>query len=171
MLLPDFEIRRLCQKKQMVTPYFEEHLNPASLDVTLGDRIMIEVTGTRELEITGIHNYNEEQPYWIKPGEFFLAETREIFHLPDYVAGVFCLKSSRARDGWDHAEAGFCDPGWYGSRLTMELKNSRRLNALPIWPGMRIGQMLFMLISGTPERGYDKTGRYNGHETVMPSLG
>ena len=161
MLLPDFEIRRLCQKKQMVSPYFEEHLNPASLDVTLGDRIMIEVTGTRELEITGIHNYSEEQPYWIKPGEFFLAETREIFHLPDYVAGVFCLKSSRARDGWDHAEAGFCDPSWFGSRLTMELKNSRRLNALPIWPGMRIGQMLFMLISGTPERGYDKTGKYN----------
>jgi dCTP deaminase len=161
VLLPDFEIRRLCQKKQMVTPYVEAHLNPASLDVTLGDRIMIEVTGTRELEITGIHNYSEEQPYWIKPGEFFLAETREIFHLPDYVAGVFCLKSSRARDGWDHAEAGFCDPSWFGSRLTMELKNSRRLNALPIWPGMRIGQMLFMLISGTPERGYDKTGKYN----------
>jgi dCTP deaminase len=171
VLLPDFEIRRLCQKKQMVTPYVEAHLNPASLDVTLGDRIMIEVTGTRELEITGIHNYSEQQPYWIKPGEFFLAETREIFHLPDYVAGVFCLKSSRARDGWDHAEAGFCDPSWFGSRLTMELKNSRRLNALPIWPGMRIGQMLFMLISGTPEKGYDKTGRYNCDLGVTASKG
>ena len=171
MLIPDHEIRRLCQKKQMVTPYVEAHLNPASLDVTLGDRIMIEVTGTRELEITGIHNYSEEQPYWIKPGEFFLAETREIFNLPDYVAGVFCLKSSRARDGWDHAEAGFCDPSWFGSRLTMELKNSRRLNALPIWPGMRIGQMLFMLISGTPERGYDKTGRYNCDLGVTASKG
>jgi dCTP deaminase len=171
VLLPDFEIRRLCQKKQMVTPYVEAHLNPASLDVTLGDRIMIEVAGTRDLEITGIHEYNEEQPYWIKPGEFFLAETREIFHLPDYVAGVFCLKSSRARDGWDHAEAGFCDPSWFGSRLTMELKNSRRLNALPIWPGMRIGQMLFMLISGTPEKGYDKTGRYNCDLGVTASKG
>ena len=155
----------------MVTPYVEAHLNPASLDVTLGDRIMIEVAGTRDLEITGIHEYNEEQPYWIKPGEFFLAETREIFHLPDYVAGVFCLKSSRARDGWDHAEAGFCDPSWFGSRLTMELKNSRRLNALPIWPGMRIGQMLFMLISGTPEKGYDKTGRYNCDLGVTASKG
>jgi dCTP deaminase len=161
MLLPDFEIRRLCQKKQMVSPYFEEHLNPASLDVTLGDRIMIEVTGTRELEITGIHNYSEEQPYWIKPGEFFLAETREIFHLPDYVGAQFCLKSSRARDGWNHCLAGWCDPSWFGSRLTMELKNARRLNALPIWPGMRIGQMKFILVSGTPEKGYDKTGKYN----------
>jgi dCTP deaminase len=171
MLIPDHEIRRLCQKRHMVTPYVEEHLNPASLDVTLGDRIMIEVTGTRELEITGIHNYSEEQPYWIKPGEFFLAETREIFHLPDYVGAQFVLKSSRARDGWDHAEAGFCDPSWFGSRLTMELKNSRRLNALPIWPGMRIGQMLFMLISGTPERGYDKTGRYNCDLGVTASKG
>ena len=157
--------------REMVSPYVEAHLNPASLDVTLGDRIMIEVAGTRELEITGIHEHSQEQPYWIKPGEFFLAETREIFHLPDYVAGVFCLKSSRARDGWDHAEAGFCDPSWFGSRLTMELKNSRRLNALPIWPGMRIGQMLFMLISGTPERGYDKTGRYNCDLGVTASKG
>lgn len=71
MLIPDHEIRRLCQMREMVSPYVEAHLNPASLDVTLGDRIMIEVTGTRELEITGIHNYSEEQPYWIKPGEFF----------------------------------------------------------------------------------------------------
>jgi dCTP deaminase len=91
--------------------------------------------------------------------------------LPDYVAGVFCLKSSRARDGWDHAEAGFCDPGWYGSRLTMELKNSRRLNALPIWPGMRIGQMKFLLVSGTPERTYAQTGRYNADLGVTASKG
>jgi dCTP deaminase len=171
MLIPDHEIRRLCQMREMVLPYVEAHLNPASLDVTLGDRIMIEVTGTRELEITGIHNYSEEQPYWIKPGEFFLAETREIFHLPDYVGAQFVLKSSRARDGWDHAEAGWCDPGWYGSRLTMELKNSRRLNALPIWPGMRIGQMKFILVSGTPERTYAQTGRYNADLGVTASKG
>lgn len=171
VLIPDHEIRRLCKMAAMVTPYNEEHLNPASLDVTLGDRIMVEQTGTRDLQIVGIHDHDQDRPYWIKPGEFFLAETREIFNLPDHVGAQFVLKSSRAREGWDHAEAGWCDPGWYGSRLTMELKNGRRLNALPIWPGLRIGQMKFLLVSGRPDRSYAECGRYNADLGVTASRG
>jgi dCTP deaminase len=67
--------------------------------------------------------------------------------------------------------AGYCDPGWHGSRLTLELHNSRRFHNIALWPGMKIGQMVFHVIAGTPERTYAVTGRYNGHETVMPSLG
>jgi dCTP deaminase len=171
MLIPDHEIRRLCKLKEMVSPYIEVHLNPASLDVTLGERIMIEVPGTLDMEIKGIHDYSQEDPCWIKPGEFFLAETREIFNLPNHIGAQFVLKSSRAREGWDHAEAGWCDPGWFGSRLTMELKNSRRFSDLPIWPGMRIGQMKFILVSGTPDSTYAQTGRYNCDLGVTASKG
>lgn len=171
VLLPDHEIRRLCKQKAMVVPYDDDLLNPASLDVTLGDRIMIEVPEHRELQIVGIHEHTADDPYWIQPGEWFLAETREIFNLPDHIAAQFVLKSSRAREGWDHAEAGFADPGWYGSRLTMELKNSRRLHALPIWPGLRIGQMKYLLISGQPDRTYAETGRYNADLAVTASKG
>ncbi|NBS71528.1 dCTP deaminase, partial [bacterium] len=32
---------------------------------------------------------------------------------------------------------------------------------LPIWPGLRMGQMKFILVSGTVEKSYAKTGRYN----------
>jgi len=55
--------------------------------------------------------------------------------------------------------------------LTLELHNSRRFHNIALWPGMKIGQMVFHVIAGTPERTYAVTGRYNGHETVMPSLG
>ena len=171
MLLPDHEIRRLCKTRQMVVPYNEKLLNPASLDVTLGGRIMIEKTGTRDLDIVEIEGYTSERPYWIKPGEWFLAETREIFNLPNHLAAQFVLKSSRAREGFDHAEAGFADPGWYGSRLTMELRNNRRFNAIGIWPDMKIGQMKFILISGEPERSYAETGRYNADLGVTASKG
>lgn len=171
VLIPDHEIRRLCKLHAMVTPYNEDHLNPASLDVTLGDRIMIEVPDHREMQIIGIHGHSQNDPHWIQPGEFFLAETREIFNLPDHVGAQFVLKSSRAREGWDHAEAGWCDPGWFGSRLTMELKNSRRMHPLPIWPGLRIGQMKFLLVSGSPERSYAQTGRYNANLGVTASKG
>jgi dCTP deaminase len=157
--------------KAMVTPYNEDNLNPASLDVVLGDRIMIEQEESPELQIVGIHEYTKDNPFLIHPGEWFLAETREIFNLPDHVGAQFVLKSSRAREGWDHAEAGWCDPGWNGSRLTMELKNGRQHHALAIWPGLRIGQMKFLLVSGQPERSYAQTGRYNADLAVTASKG
>ena len=155
----------------MVTPFDPELLNPASLDVTLGDRIMVEQPETPELLLVSLHGYTQENPFPVLPGTFLLAETREIFNLPDHVGAQFVLKSSRAREGWDHAEAGWCDPGWYGSRLTMELRNQRRWHELHLWPGMKIGQMKFMLVSGVPERSYAETGRYNGHLAVHGSLG
>ena len=171
MLLPDHEIRRLCQQHAMVNPFDPDHLNPASLDLTLGDRIMIEVPDRPELQIVGINGHTAEDPYWLQPGEFALAETREIFSMPDHVCGFFYLKSSRAREGYEHLHAGFADCGWYGSRLTLELKNARTMHPLPLYPNMRIGQMVFFTVSGQPERSYAHTGRYNGDLGVTASKG
>jgi dCTP deaminase len=171
MLLPDHEIRRLCQHQGMVTPYIESNLNPASIDVTNGDKILVEVEHTTELMPLDIYHHTQDNPYWVAPGEFFLAATQETFNLPNHIGAQFVLKSSRAREGWDHAEAGWCDPGWTGSKLTMEIKNSRRYHSLPIWPGLRMGQMKFILVSGTVERSYAKTGRYNNDLAVTASRG
>jgi dCTP deaminase len=171
MILPDHEIRRLCTQAAMVVPYNPDLQNPASLDVLLGDRLMVEVEHRPELQILGIGHHTQADPYWLAPGEFCLAETQEIFNLPDYVAAQFVLKSSRAREGLEHLLAGFCDPSWHGSRLTLELSNARRHHSVPIWPGMKIGQMVFHLITGTPERTYAVTGRYNGDLGVTASKG
>lgn len=171
MIIPDHEIRRLCTQAAMVLPFDPDLLNPASIDVLLGDRLMIEVEDRLELQILGIGHHTQTDPYWLAPGEFALAETREIFNLPDHIAGQFVLKSSRAREGLEHLMAGYCDPGWHGSRLTLELQNSRRFHNLPLWPGMKIGQMVFHVISGRPERNYAATGRYNGDLGVTASKG
>lgn len=171
MLIPDHEIRRLCKQHSMVVPYIEEHLNPASIDVALDGLILVEVEHTTDLLPLDISHYTKEDPYWVAPGGFFLAATQETFNLPDHLGAQFVLKSSRAREGWDHAEAGWCDPGWTGSKLTMEIKNARRYRSLPIWPGLRMGQMKFILVSGCVERSYAKTGRYNNDLTVAASRG
>ena len=171
MILPDYEIHELCSKHAMVVPFDPELLNPASLDVLLGDRLMVEVEHSSSMQIMGIGHCTQADPYWLAPGEFCLAETREIFNLPDFIAAQFVLKSSRAREGLEHLLAGFCDPGWHGSRLTLELTNARRYHSIAIWPGMKIGQMVFQRMQGIPASTYAVTGRYNGHETVMPSLG
>lgn len=170
MILSDLEIRALCEQG-MVTPFDPALVNPASLDVRLGDRLLIESAEGPDLVEYPLHRHTEEAPYLLVPSQFVLAETIETFHLPDSIAAQFMLKSSRARSGLEHLMAGYCDPGWHGSRLTLELKNVRQLHSIPIWPGLKIGQMVFHRMTQAPERSYAITGRYNGHQTVMGSLG
>lgn len=171
MILCDWEIRALCEGQGMVEGHHPGLINPASLDVRLGGRLQVERWFTRQMRTIDISEHTERHPYWLRPGHFVLAETREVFNLPDNIAAQFVLKSSRAREGLEHLLAGYCDPGWNGSVLTMELHNSRRLHAIPLWPGMKIGQMVFHRMSSRPLVSYAETGRYNGHKTVHGSLG
>lgn len=171
MPLPDYEIHLLCRRHAMVVPFDPELINPASIDVLLGDRIMIEVPDSPELQLQSITGHTAENPYLLQPGEFCLAETLEIFNIPDTVAAQFVLKSSRAREGISHLFSGWCDPGWHGSRLTLELSNARRMHPVAIWPGMKIGQMVFHRMDAVPNRSYAITGRYNGDRAVTPSKG
>ena len=169
-VLADWEIRSLCQASQMVWPFDEKLLNPASLDVRLGPNLMIEVRDQLELMRIDISGRTEDDPYLLLPGEVCLAETIEQFDLPDDVSAEFVLKSSRARDFYGHMLAGWCDPGWHGSRLTLELKNERRYHPLPLYPNLKIGQMVFFRMSAIPLKSYALTGHYNNHDTVMPNV-
>lgn len=170
MILCDWEIRALCEGG-MVRPFDPDLVNPASLDVRLGTTLLIEGAASPSMIPVDISNYDEAKPYVLVPGQFVLAETVEIFNLPAHIAAQFMLKSSRARSGLEHLMAGYCDPGWHGSKLTMELHNSRQLHPIAVWPGMRIGQMVFHRMSAKPLKDYQVTGRYNMHPHVQASLG
>jgi dCTP deaminase len=171
VILPDHEIRRLCIAG-MVTPFDDPSLvNPASLDLRLGGQLLIESCESPQLVPYPLDQHSEADPYLLQPGQFVLAQTVETFHLPPTVAAQFVLKSSRAREGLEHLLAGYCDPGWSGSVLTMELHCSRQLHPVRLWPGMKIGQMVFHKMSARPERDYSLTGRYNRDTTVMGSKG
>lgn len=171
MIIPDHEIARLCKQQSMVVPYNPGLQNPASLDVLLGGTIMVEVDDTPELQPVDISGSTEDEPFLLQPGAFCLAQTQEVFNLPNYISAQFVLKSSRAREGLEHLLAGYCDPEWSGSVLTLELQNARQKHPLKLWFGMKIGQMVFHTIAGTPERTYAVTGRYNNDLTVTASRG
>ena len=169
-ILPDHEIHQLCAAG-MVTPFDPSLVNPASLDVRLGHQLLIESCESPQLVPYPLDQHSEADPYLLQPGQFVLAQTVETFHLPATVAAEFRLKSSRAREGLDQALAVWADPGWHGSVLTMELRNNRQLHAIPLWQGMKIGQMVFHRMAAVPERDYSLTGRYNNDQTVMESRG
>lgn len=170
MILVDHEIEALCLEG-MITPYDPALLNPASLDVRLGDIILIESCQGPQLVPYPLGRHSQEDPYRLVPGQFTLAPTAETFNVPDDIVAQFVLKSSRAREGLEHLLAGFIDPGFSGSVLTLELTNSRQLHPVDLWPGMRIGQIVFQRVASPPRRSYRETGRYNGDVTVQESRG
>ena len=170
MILCDHEILDLCNQG-MVEGFDPDLINPASLDVRLGDTLLIESAQSRELVQYPLHRHSETDPYEMRPAQFLLAPTQEKFNIPDTIAAEFRLKSSRAREGLDQALAVWADPGWRGSVLTLELRNNRQLWPQLLWPGMKIGQMVFHRMSDLPARSYALTGRYNGDLSVMASRG
>jgi len=169
-VLSDREIHKLC-REGMIQPYEEELLNPASLDVRLGETVMIELAYQTPLKKMDINNYTKDNPFYLIPDEFILAHTVETFDIPDDISAQFALKSSLAREGLEHLMAGWIDPGFNNSVLTLELKNARRYHEIALWPGMKIGQIIFHTMSSVPMESYRVTGRYNNCDSVKASAG
>lgn len=152
-----------------------EHVNSASLDITLGDKILVEsLYGYSNLYLDKKSQLphiefimNSAESYILSPGEFILAHSQEIFHLPNNISAEYKLKSSMARIGLGHLLAGWCDAGWNNSVLTLELKNELRCHAIVLKPGDKIGQMIFYKHSPVPhDKSYATRGSYNGDKTV-----
>lgn len=176
-VLTDKEILDLClQEKPLIYPYTRAQQNPASYDVTLGNTILVQMIPDcfvvplkpvwEEVDISG---YTKDNPWMFQRNDAILAQTSESFNLPDDIAANFLLKSSRARELYQHMFAGWCDPGWHGSVLTLELINLGRYNDLPIYPGLKIGQMVFHKLSGEVNLSYSVIGNYNNHNQVKGS--
>ena len=161
----DLEIRNLCRSSGLVEPFNPDMVNPASIDVTLGDIVKV------ENDHGGFTEFNiAEQEFFMPPGCFVLASTAEWVRIPSRMECVFLLKSSRGREGYDHALATYIDPGFHGN-ITLELSNLRRFKELPLRAGMRIGQLRFSKLAGTPMRSYEQTGRYMRDSGPVESKG
>lgn len=155
-----------------------ENINGTSIDITLGDTIMIETSSSGCVDLKAkqtlmmIDYRIPDKGFILDPGEFILATTLETFNLPNFISAEYKLKSSLARCGLQHLLAGWCDPGWNNSKLTLELKNVTRDHHLLLKTGMKIGQMVFWTCDPVPdEANYANTGQYNSQDTVTASKG
>ena len=148
-------------------------VNTASLDVRLGDSLLIErICGNRTIDYS-----KREKPSMIEvripddgieilSGQFFLAHTIERCNFPDDMAALFRIKSSMGRCGIEHLDAGWVDPGFNGS-LTLEFKFMLRYHSLILHKGDRIGQLIFMRGNKVDaDKSYRARGNYNGSTTV-----
>ena len=142
MILPDYKLQEWAQEH--MTPFDPECINPASIDLRIARQIV------------NLHDNSERQfeTLELKPGDLVLASTVEYIEMPDDCAGVLYLKSSLARQGLDHALAGFVDPGFCGT-LTLELHAHRQIQLMAY---QRIIQLVMYRMEGPAEDPY--RGRY-----------
>jgi dCTP deaminase len=160
-----------------ITHVLPDNINGSSIDVRIGDKVLIERTiGTSELHTISLNKREPlktvehsllKEPLFLYPGECILAHTIEMFNLPADISAMFKLKSSCGRIFLEHMNAGWCDAHWHGSALTMELKNMSRNHCIKLEYGDAIGQMIFFPHLAVPEAdGYAVRGRYNKDKSV-----
>lgn len=166
--LVDFEIERWA-RGGAVTPFDPALVNPASLNLRVGTTAKVETpNGIVALDLSP---YSQQLPYLVPPGGWILTDCMESIRLASDMEGTVVLRSSAARRGWDHAMAGFVDPGYgmgtpNGSKLTLEFVNCLRHQYLPIYPGIQLVQLRINMLQTTPRRPYHLTGRYNNATQV-----
>ncbi|MGC4900458.1 dCTP deaminase [Micromonospora echinospora] len=142
MILSGPEIRRQVERDGItVTPFDPEHLNPNSIDLTLGDTILryrdeiIDPRQEQDVEEITIPRTG----LLLEPLGFCLGSSREIVGSTQFVPVVHA-KSSTARAGlFVHVTADLIDIGSIGN-VTFQLFSTLPLR---IFPGMRLAQMTF----------------------------
>lgn len=159
-----------------------DHINATSIDLILGPTIKVErevhggfVPVIDMLDKGGDQFFTVEMDddgWVVPPGGCVLAHSVEIFNLPNWLSAEYKLKSTQARNFFDHLNAGWCDAGWNGSVLTLEFVNHMQHHAVRIKPGMKCGQIVFFGHTEVPtEKSYATLGQYNGDKTVAAGKG
>lgn len=151
-----------------IEPISEEQIQPASVDIRLGDTFSIvkDTAGgiiTMDSEIK--YKTIKTDKYLLLPGQFVLATTMEFIRLPDDLTAFVEGRSSLGRMGLFIQNAGWVDPGFEGE-ITLELFNANRC-AIELQSGRRVGQLVFTKMDGNALNPY--RGKYQGQRGATGS--
>ena len=171
MILNDKELYALCVGvgKRLVYPITPESIQPASIDIRLGDTFL--KPKKRPLEQCNSFDrpveYDEfKGVYLIRPCEFVLATTKEYICLPDNISAFVEGRSSIGRMGLFIQNAGWIDAGFEG-QITLELFNASE-TPIELKPLTRVGQLVFCRMTDSCLKPYN--GKYQGQVNATGSL-
>lgn len=162
MILSDKTIARMLGEQSLIIkPLTEEQIQPASVDIRLGNSFsVVDDTPRGIITMDGEIKYKSiiTDTYLILPGQFVLATTMEYFELPDNMTAFVEGRSSLGRMGLFIQNAGWVDPGFKGE-ITLELFNANRC-AIELKAGRRVGQLVFAEMDEAALNPYK--GKYQG---------
>ncbi len=160
MILSDKTIKEMLEKKELIIePLKNEQIQPASVDIRLGDTFsVIQDTHKGIIDLDNEVEYKsmKTDKYVLLPGQFVLATTKEYIALPDDLTAFVEGRSSLGRMGLFIQNAGWVDPGFEGE-ITLELFNANRC-AIELETGRRVGQLVFAKMDQKAENSYQ--GKY-----------
>ncbi len=181
MILSDRDIKAAITsgkvKIESDQPELFKHIHASSMDLRLGNVFKVYEHSKYALldaknpktfaTAMRIITIPDGDPFIVQPGEFILGVTQEKITVPDDMVVRVEGRSSLGRLGIIiHSTAGFVDPGFSGT-ITLEISN---LNRMPIalYPGMRICQIAFEMMSSPAETPYNKKpfSKYQGQ--ILP---
>ncbi len=171
-----------------ITPFDETLVNPASLDLRIGNQIREPHEMWSWLSDVDIQNHIDNgtiddlpkwgepktfDTFWLFPKRFVLCHSLEFVQIPLDVACILVLKSSWGRKGLNHSHSGWGDPGFglkadtvgsndtqqCGAQWTFEIQNISPW-AIKITAGDRLIQQVFMDMCDVPLVDYRSTGHY-----------
>ncbi|WP_444684564.1 dCTP deaminase [Alkalicoccus luteus] len=160
MILSDQTIQSMLQQGTLgVSPITSDQIQPASIDLTLGDsfsRVHPHQADMLSLEFPHTEESFKSQRVIVPPQSFLLATTNEVIQLPDTVSAFVEGRSSIGRIGLFIQNAGWVDPGFHGE-ITLELFNANHL-PIEIQAGRRICQLVFAKMDQSVKTPY--AGKY-----------
>lgn len=145
MILSDKTIIEMLENgKLSISPLEKNQIQPASVDIRLGDTFCSVYDGFED-----VISFDKFIPYQtvktdkfvLLPNQFVLATTMEYFSLPNDLTAFVEGRSSVGRLGLFIQNAGWVDPGFNGE-ITLELYNANRY-PIELHLGRRIGQLVF----------------------------
>jgi deoxycytidine triphosphate deaminase len=154
MILTGSEIKKQVNLGRIhISPFLEENLNPNSYNFRLGKKL--KVYKGKILDSAKPNDYEEieipEEGYVLQPNQLYLGHTIEEMG-SDFFVPTMQARSSVGRLGlYIYLNSGLGDIG-FKKQWTLELQ---AIHPLKVYPGMKVGQMLFWKPVG-------KIIRYNG---------
>lgn len=156
MVLTDKEIRKLCvDDAPMISPFDEEKLQGASYDVSMSGQVSIfrksvqticlqdQVTVDAIYQTIDISNGK----YVMASHEYILVSIQERVRIPENIIAHIRPRTRFTRMGLI-VSSQHCNPTYEGN-LQIGLFNASP-NAIEILPGLKIAQLVFEQLSGTP---------------------
>ncbi len=174
MVLSDRTIKEeIAKGRIIIEPLNLDCIQPASVDLHLDKKILvfkpqrhpacIDVRCSTD-HLNELVELDEDNAFFLDPGEFILVSTFESITLPDDIVGRLEGKSSLGRIGLlINSTAGYVDPGWQG-HLTIEVSNVAKL-PITLYYKMKIGQISFLRLTTSVDRLYGATelgSKYKG---------
>lgn len=174
MVLSDVDIiERIESGSLVIDPYDESNVEPASVDIRLGNSFKEPVETGKIIDTRS----NEGQPYRsfeadsivLEPEESLLATTLERIEIPRDISANADGRSSLGRLFVSiHQTAGFCDPG-YNGEVTLEMTNANP-NPIRLHAGDRICQLVFEELSSPARKTYGhEDSQYQGQSGATES--